>query len=125
MVTRPHYSKNSQSAKAWDPRPVTQFSINNRSGGQHDIITHQPMQYQAGKTLGILDKQAVNRRKGVTEFADMQALACINNNVQHGEALNSNPYEFRRKNGVFTNMYDSAKRFGESKVFQASGIGSA
>jgi hypothetical protein len=35
--------------------------VNNRSGGQHDIITHLPMQYQAGKTLGILDKKAVNR----------------------------------------------------------------
>ena len=55
----------------------------------------------------------------------MQALACINPNKQHNEALSANPYEFRRKNGVFTNMYDSAKRFGESKVFLASGLGSA
>lgn len=94
-------------------------NINNRSGGQNDIISHQPLQYQAGKTLGILDKQAVNRRKGITEFADKQSLSCINPNLDHLRVANDNPYEFRKKNGVFTNMYDSAKRFGESKVFQA------
>ncbi len=67
--------------------------------------------------MGILDKQAVNRRKGVTEFADLSSLASLNHNLDQLKSINGNPYEFRRKNGVFTNMYDSAKRFGESKVF--------
>ena len=83
----------------------------------HDIISHQPLQYQAGKTLGIQDKQAVNRRKGITEFADKQSLSSLNPNLDQLKASADNAYEFRRKNGVFTNMYDSAKRFGESKVF--------
>jgi hypothetical protein len=69
--------------------------------------------------LGILDKQAVNRRKGVTEFADLMSLSSLNPNLDMLKAAKQNPYEFNRKNGVFTNMYDSAKRFGESKVFQA------
>ena len=66
-----------------------------------------------------MDKQAVNRRKGVTEFADLMSLSSKNANLDLLKAVEKNPYEFRRNNGVFTNMYDSAKRFGESKVFQA------
>jgi hypothetical protein len=66
-----------------------------------------------------MDRQAVNRRKGVTEFADLMSLSSKNPNMDLLKSLNGNPYEFHRKNGVFTNMYDSAKRFGESKVFQA------
>ena len=48
------------------------------------------------------------------------SLASRNENPDFLGALKDNPYEFRRKNGVFSNMYDAAKRFGESKVFKAS-----
>ena len=122
MVTQSRYSKNSESKIPWEPRPVTVHNINNRSGGTHDIISHLPHKYQSGKTLGIMDKQAVNRRKGIVEFADKQSLSSLNPNPDFLKACNDNQYEFRRKNGVFTNMYDSAKRFGESKVFQASSL---
>lgn len=61
-----------------------------------------------------------NRRKGVTEFADLMSLSSINHSLDFKEAHNVNPYEFRKYNGVFTNMYDSAKRFGESRVFVSS-----
>ena len=122
IVTKNRYEKNTQSSTSWQPRPVTVYNANNRSGGAHDIITHLPHQYQGCKTLGILDKKAVNRQKGITEFADRQSLASVNPNPDLRRCLNDNPYEFRRSNGVFTNMYDSAKRFGESKVFQAGGM---
>lgn len=44
----------------------------------------------------------------------------MNPNPDYLAAVKDNSYEFRRKNGVFSNMYDAAKRFGESKVFKAS-----
>ena len=44
----------------------------------------------------------------------------MNPNPDYLAALAGNTYEFRRKNGVFSNMYDAAKRFGESKVFKGS-----
>ncbi len=67
----------------------------------------------------MLDHQVTNRKKGVTEIADIQALASRNINPDYQRSVSSNPYEFRRHNGVFTNMYDAAYRFGESQVFKA------
>ena len=60
-----------------------------------------------------------NRKKGVTEFADLANLSNINPNLDHLKAINDDPYVFRRKNGMFTNLYDAAARFGEDKVFKA------
>lgn len=34
-------------------------------------------------------------------------------------AVEKDPYVFRKKNGLFTNLYDSAARFGETEVFKA------
>jgi hypothetical protein len=119
IVTRPKYNKNVCNNHPWEPHPVTVNSINNRSGGTHDIISHLPMKYQAGGSLGILDKQLTNKRKGVTEFGDLQRPSSLNPNLDLLKALNDDPYVFRRKNGLFTNLYDSAARFGETKVFKA------
>jgi hypothetical protein len=33
--------------------------------------------------------------------------------------VEDNAYLFRKNNGVFTNMYDAAARFGEKDVFKA------
>lgn len=55
--------------------------------------------------------------KGVAEFADKKAVFAVNLNPAYLRAVAQDPYEFRRKNGVFTQLYDSAKRFGENKVF--------
>ena len=77
------------------------------------------MTYQAGGSIGILDKQLCNKRKGVTEFGDLQRPSSLNPNLDHLKAFHDDPYVFRRKNGLFTNLYDSAARFGETKVFKA------
>ena len=66
-----------------------------------------------------MDHQINNRKKGVTEIADLQALASQNVNPDYNRASSTNPYEFRRKQGIFSNMYDAAYRFGEDKVFKA------
>ncbi len=60
-----------------------------------------------------------NRRKGVTEFADLQCVASLHPNLDHNKALNDNPYVFRKINGMFSNLYDSAARYGETNVFKA------
>ena len=56
IVTQPKYDKNIRSTHPWVPHPVTVNSINNRSGGKYDILNNQPLQYQAGGPLKILDK---------------------------------------------------------------------
>lgn len=120
MVTMPKYDKNVRSNHPWVPKPVTVNSIANRSGGTHNIITNDELaSNQRGGSLKIMDKQVTNRRKGVTEYGDLQRATSMNPNWDHLRALEQDPYVFRRKNGLFTNLYDSAARFGETEVFKA------
>ena len=104
----------------WVPKPVETQSITNRSGGVHNIITNENLsKLHSGKSLVLLEKQDTNRKKGVTEFRDLMRGTALNPGWDYLGAVESNPYNFRRKNGVFTNMYDSAARFGETEVFKA------
>ena len=82
-MSTPKYDKNVQSNHPWVPHPVTVNSISNRSGGAHDIINHQPHTYSKGGSLGIMDKQVTNRRKGVTEYGDLQRPTAVNPNWDH------------------------------------------
>ena len=83
MVIEPRYAKNSESTEAWQPRSISQFSINNRSGSTYDIISHTPHKYQGFKQISLLDSQVANRKKGVVEFEDLRALHSINVNKGH------------------------------------------
>ena len=60
-----------------------------------------------------------NRRKGLSEYYDMKRLTYSNPNKDHQAAISQNEGLFKRKNGQFTNLYNSAARFGESKPFKA------
>jgi hypothetical protein len=42
----------------------------------------------------------------------------INQNPEFLKAIADNPELFKRKNGIFTYLYDSAARFGETKPFK-------
>ena len=57
--------------------------------------------------------------KGVTEFRDLMRATAMNPNWDYLGATETKPYNFRRNTGVFTNMYDSAARFGEKEEFKA------
>lgn len=119
IVTAPKYDKNVQSNHPWLPHPVTVHSISNNSGGKFNIINHAAHTHSAGGPLGLRDKQVCNRKKGVTEFGDLLRPTATNPNWDHLAAYERDPYNFRRKNGLFTNLYDSAARFGETEVFKA------
>ncbi len=64
-------------------------------------------------------KNVNNFRKGVAEFSDMLRPTAMNVNVDHRAALQMNPGVFKRRDGMFTHLYDAAARFGEDKVFKA------
>lgn len=49
----------------------------------NDIISHTPLKYQAGKSIGLLDYQVTNRKKGITEIADLKNLASVNPNLDY------------------------------------------
>jgi hypothetical protein len=58
-------------------------------------------------------------KKGIGEYGDLQRPTALNQNTEHINAYNSNPHTFKRVNGQFTYLYDSAHRFGENKPFKA------
>ena len=58
-------------------------------------------------------------KKGIGEFGDLQRPTAMNPNHDFLKAYNENPNVFKRKDGVFSHLYDAAHRFGEDKPFKA------
>jgi hypothetical protein len=119
MMTAPKYNKNCTQNHPWVPCPVTVQSVKNKSGGTYDIINNKEHTFNKGGPLKLMEKQICNRQKGVVEYNDRQRSTAFNPNWDHLAAIEKEPHGFRRKNGMFTNLYDSAARFGESQVFKA------
>ena len=59
------------------------------------------------------------RFRGISEFNDLARSTAFNSNVDHINALSQNAGVFKRKDGIFTHLYNSAARFGENKPFKA------
>ncbi len=123
MVTKSKYNINVVSKNGWVPfAPENSKSINNRSSVKHNIISHENNTFSPSLNLGVLDKQVLNMKKGIGEFGDMQRPTAVNINNVHRSAIHQDPHIFKRKDGIFSHLYDAAHRFGESKPFQASGM---
>jgi len=84
----------------------------------HNIISGENNAYSAVKVPGLLDGSINNRRKGITEIKDLQGANSMNWNPDYTKVWNENNDSFKRRNGVFTHLYDAAARFGESQVFK-------
>jgi hypothetical protein len=68
--------------------------------------------------VGILDKCITNKKKGITEYADLTRVSAINQNKHFQENFDTQPKMFAKKTGIFTHLYDAAARFGEDKPFK-------
>ena len=55
----------------------------------------------------------------MTKIRDIESVSYINPCMDYLKSTEKNAYEFRRQNGMFTNLYDAAHRFGEAKVFRS------
>jgi len=120
MVTRPKYNINAPSTNGWVPfyaGPGAK-TVNNRSSVSHNIITHKENDHTPALVVGLLDKSVANMRKGVGEYTDLMRVTAVNKNPDFLKAVETNPDIFKRKNGIFTYLYDSAARFGETKPFK-------
>ena len=107
------------SKNPWLPfHPTEGKSINNRSSVAHNIISHEHNPHSPGLVLGLLDKRVTNLKKGMGEFGDLQRPTAINPNHEFLGAINDNPNLFKRKDGIFSHLYDAAHRFGEDKPFK-------
>jgi hypothetical protein len=68
--------------------------------------------------VGLLDKNVTNMKKGIGEYKDKMRVTAENPNPDFLKAYADNKDLFKRKNGIFTYLYDSAARFGETKPFK-------
>ena len=120
MVTRPKYNINQTSNHPWVPfyAGPENKTVNNRSSVAHNIITHQANERTPALVVGLLDRNVTNMKKGVGEYADLMRPTAENPNPDFLKAYNENNDLFKRKNGIFTYLYDSAARFGETKPFK-------
>ena len=120
MVTKPKYNINVESNHPWIPYygGPNAKKINNRSSVSHNIISNQPNELTSALVVGLLDKNVTNMKKGMGEYRDLQRVTAINKNPEFLKAIGDNQDLFKRKNGIFTYLYDSAARFGETKPFK-------
>ena len=119
MITKPKYSINDTSKTPWVPLAGCSKTINNRSSVAHNIISHEGNDHSPNMQIGLLDKKVNNKKKGIGEFSDLQRITSVNINHEHRNAYHTDQHIFKRKNGVFTHLYDAAARFGEDKPFKA------
>ena len=121
IVTSPRYAKNEKSKNPWAAKQVTSPSQNlkNRNSVAHNIITHSSNnlcpRYEQSERVSI---HTVGRFKGISEFNDLSRLTARNNNPDFSLAITKDAGVFKRKDGIFTHLYNSAARFGEDKVFK-------
>ena len=120
MVSTAKYAKNERSTNGWGPRRVAARTLNNRNSVRHNIITHEentlcPVLAQPEK----LSVTLAGRARGISEFNDLARSTALNANPDHSRALSKDAGVFKRKDGIFTHLYNSAARFGEDKPFKA------
>ena len=108
------YNFNTRSDNGWAPGDAK--TLNNRSSITTNIISHEPI--AGARNISLLDKKVTNMKKGIAEFLDLNRVTAINENGMFRLSLQEKPTQFRRKNGVFTHLYDSAHRFGQDKPFK-------
>ena len=110
MVSTAKYEKNVASTNPWVPLRSATVSLSNQGSVAHNIINHQENAHFWARES---DAAHYGRRKGVAEFADLKHPYAANTNKDHVKALAQDAGVFKRKEGVFTNLYTSAARFGE------------
>lgn len=120
MVTTGKYEKNVRSTNLWAPRHIKAVSMNNRNSVAYNILSHQENTrtgfYQQPERLSVTMH---GRKKGISEFNDLGRGTALNPNVDHVRALSIDRGMFKKKDGIFTHLYNSAARFGENKPFKA------
>lgn len=100
----------------WIPQG-NQKTMNNMSSVEYNILSPTERNNLSGLvSIKCMDKKIATKKKGVGEFSDLTRKFHPNYYPQYKEALNENKQIFRKYNGIFTYLYDSAYRNGEIVV---------
>jgi len=94
-----------------------QKTMNNMSSVEYNILSPTERNNIAGLvSIKCMDKKITSKKKGVAEFSDLTRKLNPNYFPQYSEAIKENKQIFRKYNGIFTYLYDSAYRNGEIVV---------
>ena len=98
-------SKNS----SWVPASNVK-TINNLSGVSFNILNQMPI--STSLNMGMMEKKIANRKKGMSEFEDITNPYSSNLDKNYSESYNKYPLIFKNYQGIFSYMYDAARRNG-------------
>ena len=107
---------NSESNSFWIPFEHTDDNNFNRSSVDYNIINYKNNTISAKREMSILEKSINNKKKGVTEFSQLQRNFEPNYRPKFNQMLRENNNIFMKYKGVFTQLYDSYNKNGN--VFQ-------
>lgn len=66
--------------------------------------------------VGLFDKKIANRKKGLCEFEDISNPYSSNFSINYKNCIEEFPNVFKHYNGIFSQMYDSARKNGNISV---------
>lgn len=107
---------NSESNSFWTPFEHIDDNNFNRSSVDYNIINYKNNTISAKREMSILEKSINNKKKGVTEFSQLQRNFEPNYRPKFNQMLRENNNIFMKYKGVFTQLYDSYNKNGN--VFQ-------
>ena len=113
MVTTSKYEKNMRSTNLWAPRQTEtgHISLNNRNSVKYNILSFDDNKWAPSvQQPEKLSTTMHGRKKGIAEFNDLGRGTAVNSNVDHVRALSIDSGTFKRKDGIFTHLYNSAAR---------------
>lgn len=105
------YGAHSESKQGWVPREYT-LTAANRGSVPYNIINYTMNPVSSAKSSDMMNKTLNNKKKGVAEFSDFTRPSYANFNKEYQQLLAENRNIFHNYNGIFSNLYDSAKKNG-------------
>ena len=98
---------NSESNSFWVPFTHSDKNNFNRSSVDYNIINYKSNTISGKRESNILEKSANNKKKGVTEFSQLQRNFEPNYRQKFRQMLRENNNIFMKYKGCFTQLYDS------------------
>ena len=103
---------NSESNSYWVPFNHQVDNNFNRSSVDYNIINYKNNKISGKREPTILEKSINNKKKGVTEFSQLQRPFEPNYSPKYAEMFRENNRRYMKYKGTFTQLYDSYNRNG-------------
>ena len=103
---------NSESNSFWAPFTHSNDNDFNRSSVNYNIINYSNNTTSGKREMSIIEKSINNKKKGVTEFYNLQRTFEPNFRPKYTHMLEENDKRFMKYKGIFTQLYDSYNKNG-------------